>query len=86
MPPLNDKEIDRLLRGPPKIRSLPIHLQELKGHQPRTTTSQSDLADYSHEEVEFMMAIERYKRQQGRPYPDCREVLMVARALGWRKE
>ena len=37
------------------------------------------------EEVEFIMAIERYKREQGRPFPTWHEVLAVALSLGYRK-
>ena len=42
-------------------------------------------SDYSDEERAFLVAMERYKRRNGRPFPTCREVLYVLRSLGYRK-
>jgi hypothetical protein len=39
--------------------------------------------DYSVEEVEFMNAMDDYKRQSGRMFPTCSEVLEVIRSLGY---
>jgi hypothetical protein len=39
--------------------------------------------DYSIEEVEFMNAMDEYKRKNGRMFPTCSEVLEVIRALGY---
>jgi hypothetical protein len=39
--------------------------------------------DYSIEEVEFMNAMDDYKRKSGRMFPTCSEVLEVIRALGY---
>ncbi len=36
-------------------------------------------------EVEFALAMERYMRLRGRPFPTWHEVLHVALALGYRK-
>ncbi len=41
--------------------------------------------DYTEEEREFLVAIDRYKRSARRPYPTWREVLRVIKALGYRK-
>ncbi|MCC7085234.1 MAG: hypothetical protein IT427_09530 [Pirellulales bacterium] len=41
--------------------------------------------DYSDEEVEFMHALDRYKRASGRMFPTCSEVLEVLRGLGYAK-
>lgn len=41
--------------------------------------------DYQHEEVEFMTAMDDYKRRSGRPFPTWSEVLEVLRDLGYRK-
>jgi hypothetical protein len=43
-------------------------------------------ADYSADEIEFMMAMERFKRTHHRPYPDCGDVIEVIRNLGYRKQ
>ena len=41
--------------------------------------------DYSEDEVEFMRAIDDYKRRSGRQFPTWSEVLEVLRDLGYRK-
>ena len=41
--------------------------------------------DYSNEEVEFMNAMDDYKRTSGRMFPTCSEVLEVIRGLGYVK-
>jgi hypothetical protein len=42
--------------------------------------------DYCAEELEFMQALERYKRTSGRMFPTCSEVLEVVRSLGYAKQ
>jgi hypothetical protein len=39
--------------------------------------------DYSVQEVEFMNAMDEYKRTSGRMFPTCSEVLEVIRSLGY---
>jgi hypothetical protein len=41
--------------------------------------------DYSGCEVEFMRAMDDYKRKSGRPFPTWSEVLEVLMSLGYRK-
>jgi hypothetical protein len=41
--------------------------------------------DYSLDEIEFMNAIELYKRASGRMFPTCSEVLEVIQKLGYEK-
>jgi hypothetical protein len=41
--------------------------------------------DYSDEEVEFMNALDAYKRANGRMFPTCSEILEVIRTLGYVK-
>lgn len=43
-------------------------------------------ADYSDDEIEFMNAMDRYKREKRRPFPSWSEVLAVLVGLGYRKE
>jgi hypothetical protein len=42
--------------------------------------------DYTAEEVEFMNAMNTYKRASGRMFPTCSEVLEVIRNLGYVKQ
>ncbi|MEM6978364.1 MAG: hypothetical protein AAF539_01770 [Planctomycetota bacterium] len=39
--------------------------------------------DYNDQEVEFMRAMDDYKRDSGRMFPTCSEVLEVVRSLGY---
>ena len=39
----------------------------------------------SDEQFEFLMAIDEYKRKNGRPFPTWTEVLELIKALGYRK-
>jgi hypothetical protein len=39
--------------------------------------------DYSDEEVEFMQALDAYKRRAGRMFPTCSEILEVLRDMGY---
>ncbi|MCE9553548.1 MAG: hypothetical protein K8T91_09265 [Planctomycetes bacterium] len=41
--------------------------------------------DYNDNEVEFMQALETYKRKSGRMFPTCSEILEVIHNLGYRK-
>lgn len=41
--------------------------------------------DYSDQEVEFMNALDAYKRSSGRMFPTCSEVLEVIRGIGYVK-
>jgi hypothetical protein len=41
--------------------------------------------DYSTDEIEFMGALDAYKRRSGRMFPTCSEVLEVIRSLGYAK-
>ncbi len=41
--------------------------------------------DYTADEIEFMKAMDEYKRRSGRQFPTWSEVLEVLRSLGYRK-
>jgi len=41
--------------------------------------------DYSADELDFMKAMDEYKRLRRRPFPTWSEVLAVLRSRGWRK-
>jgi len=58
-------------RGPGRRRS-----------DPRRAAEEGEMTD---EQFEFIMAIDKYKRVNHRPFPSWTEVLDVIRALGYRK-
>ena len=39
--------------------------------------------DYSDDEIEFMQALDAYKRKSGRMFPTCSEILEVIRDIGY---
>jgi len=45
----------------------------------------AEMGQMSAEQFEFLMAIDEYKRNNGRPFPTWTEILEVVRALGYRK-
>ena len=46
------------------------------------TTCEREYSDY---EIEFMQAMDEYKRASGRMFPTCSEILEVLTKLGYRK-
>ncbi len=56
---------------------------------PRLTEMRADEtysgANFTAEEIEFLLAIERYQRERHRPFPTWHEVLRVLKSLGYRK-
>jgi hypothetical protein len=42
--------------------------------------------DYTEDEIEFMQAMDAYKRSSGRMFPTCSEILEVVRALGYERK
>ena len=41
--------------------------------------------NYSPDEVEFMNALAEFKRESGRTFPTCSEILGILRGLGYEK-
>ena len=41
--------------------------------------------DYSAEEVEFLVAVDAFKREHHCPFPTLTQLLAILRGLGWRK-
>ncbi|QDU98649.1 hypothetical protein [Lignipirellula cremea] len=41
--------------------------------------------DYTNDEIEFMQALDDYKRRSGRMFPTCSEILEVVRLLGYQR-
>ncbi|MEO8496955.1 MAG: hypothetical protein ABI614_17940, partial [Planctomycetota bacterium] len=41
--------------------------------------------DYTDQEIEFMQAMDAYKRSSGRMFPTCSEILEVLRDLGYQQ-
>jgi hypothetical protein len=59
--------------------------REEKGERRRQIDPTTCERDYNNDEIEFMKAMDQYKRDNRRPFPTWSEVLEVLRALGYRK-
>ena len=74
-------------------RQIPVALErrggkdrrEDKGERRRQIDPTTCERDYTNDEIEFMKAMDQYKRENRRPFPTWSEVLEVLRALGYRK-
>lgn len=56
-----------------------------KGERRRLIDPTTCERDYTPEEIEFMNAMDRYRREANRPFPTWSEVLEVLKCLGYRK-
>jgi hypothetical protein len=56
-----------------------------KGNRRRQIDPTTCEREYTEQEVEFMQAMDEYKRLSGRMFPTCSEVLEVLTNLGYRK-
>ena len=78
--------------GDRRKRNIPVALERRSGKDRRQqgerrrqidpTTCERD---YTNDEIQFMKAMDQYKRENRRPFPTWSEVLEVMRALGYRK-
>ena len=78
-------EFQRLLKQKvPRVIWTPVwfpnHAKKQRRRHIDPTTCERD---YSDPEIEFMRAMDDYKRDAGRMFPTCSEVLEVIRSLGY---
>ncbi|GHT20272.1 hypothetical protein FACS1894189_9160 [Planctomycetales bacterium] len=72
------RRLDPLVKKPEEL------LIKKKGARRRMNPATSD-RNYSSDEVEFMNALDEYKRASGHLFPTCTEILGVLRGLGYEK-
>jgi len=65
--------------------SIPAMERRAKVNRRRQIDPTTCEREYSDDEVEFMQALDAYKRKNGRMFPTCSEVLEVVRNLGYTK-
>lgn len=72
-------------------RAIPVAVERRSGKDRRLLEKRTRIdpttceRDYTDEEIDFMKAMDLYKRHNRRPFPTWSEVLEVLRALGYRK-
>jgi len=68
---------------PVAVRSRPVAVKSCRPERRKRIDPTTCERDYQPEELEFMRAIEHYKRTNGRMFPTCSELLEVVRGLGY---
>ena len=63
----------------------PVAVDRRKGHRRRQIDPTTCEREYSDPEIEFMQALDEYKRLSGRMFPTCSEILEVLHNIGYRK-
>jgi hypothetical protein len=82
---------DRRLADDRRSRHVPVAVEQrtierrVKVNRRRQIDPTTCERDYTIDEIEFMSAIEQYKRHSGRMFPTCSEVLEVLKSLGYEK-
>ena len=72
-------------------KNIPVALERRSGKDRRQGERRRQVdpttceRDYTNDEIEFMRAMDLYKRANRRPFPTWSEVLEVLHALGYRK-
>ena len=69
--------------GDRRKESQPVAVERRKVQRRRQIDPTTCERDYSDEEVEFMQALDAYKRRAGRMFPTCSEILEVLRDMGY---
>jgi hypothetical protein len=78
-------------QGDRRKRKIPVAVERREGGERRQGERRRQVdpttceRDYTGDEIEFMRAMDEYKRYNHRPFPTWSEVLEVLRALGYRK-
>ena len=96
--PLDNNEVSRESRthGDRRKRNIPVAVERRsgkdrrqekgeRGERRRQVDPTTCEKDYSQDEIDFMKAMDQYKRANRRPFPTWSEVLEVLRSLGYRK-
>ena len=66
-------------------RRLGLDRRRGPGHRRTEERKAAEEGEMTDEQFEFLMAIDRYKKANQRPFPTWTEVLEVIKALGYRK-
>ncbi len=66
-------------------RRLGLNRSRGPGHRRSEERRAAEEGEMNDEQFDFLMAIDRYKKENQRPFPTWTEVLEIIRALGYRK-
>gem|GEM_PF-683817 len=77
-----DEALEEILNQ--ELESAPVERRE-KVNRRRQIDPTTCERDYNNDEIEFMHALDDYKRRAGRMFPTCSEILEVVRAIGYHR-
>jgi hypothetical protein len=63
----------------------PVAKERRQGQRRRLIDPTTCERDYNQDEIEFMQAMDEYKRRSGRMFPTCSEILEVIKGMGYRR-
>lgn len=66
-------------------QQIPVAVERRKVQRRRQIDPTTCEREYTAEEVEFMQAMDAYKRASGRMFPTCSEILEVIKKLGYER-
>lgn len=76
-------QVDRRAREDRRKQNVQVSVERRKVPRRRQIDPTTCERDYTSEEIEFMQALDAYKRANGRMFPTCSEILEVIRNLGY---
>ncbi len=79
------QDTDRRTKNEPVSVERRVVQRRVKVNRRRQIDPTTCERDYKCEEIEFMSAMDNYKRNSGRMFPTCSEVLEVIKSLGYEK-
>jgi hypothetical protein len=83
---------DRRNQTDRRQKSIPVAVERRTGERRAKVNRRRQIdpttceRDYTPDEIEFMQAMDEYKRRNGRMFPTCSEILEVVRDLGYAKQ
>lgn len=84
-PSSKEVHVDRRNANDRRQSNIPVANERRKKPRRRQIDPTTCERDYSGDEIEFMHALDDYKRRSGRMFPTCSEILEVLRELGYAK-
>ena len=81
----SSENLDQLNETGRRKKQEPVANDRRKTHRRRQIDPTTCERDYSGQEIEFMQALDEYKRLSGRMFPTCSEILEVLFKLGYRQ-
>jgi len=83
---------DRRFSTDRRVHQIPVAVERRVGERRAKVSRRRQIdpttceRDYTPDEIEFMSAMDDYKRRSGRMFPTCSEVLEVVKSLGYFKQ